>query len=151
GAALPANDLTAYLEQVSSTIETQLQLTRTGHQAGAEVQPFVDQLSAALESVSNLAPNELGQQVAVSLAREIGKAIGIALSGLRPVDGCCSFANTIADEAYRKYAKAACPSVGFIIKPAEADLSWHGVLSKVSGTTTLEERPAKTDVELILS
>src|SRR5262245_64725104 len=69
GAALPANDLTAYLEQVSSTIETQLQLTRTGHQAGAEVQPFVDQLSAALESVSNLAPNELGQQVAVSLAR----------------------------------------------------------------------------------
>jgi len=151
GAALPANDRPASLEQLSSTIEVQLQSMRTRHRAGAEVQPFVDQLSAALESARNAAPDDLGQKIVDSLIREIREAIGIALSGPRPVDGCCCFANTIAEEAYGKYAEAAFPSVGFSIKPADSDLSWHGFQSKVSGTTTLEERPAKTGVDLILS
>jgi len=151
GAALPANEMSAYLGQLTSTIETQLQAMRTGHRAGSAIEPFVDQLSAALQSVCSVAPNKLGKKLVASLIGEIGQAINTALSGTRPVDGCCGFVNAIAEEAYREHVGAACTSVAFTIKPAESDLGWHGVLSKVSGKTTLEDRPAKTDVNLMLS
>jgi hypothetical protein len=82
---------------------------------------------------------------------ELRAAITAALDGPRPVDGCCLFALEVADDAYRKYVKAARPTVSFAIRPAESDLSWHGVQSKVVGATTLQGRPERTSVDLTLS
>jgi hypothetical protein len=151
GAALPANDLAAFLTQLSSSIEAQLQFMRVTHQVGTEAQPFIDQLCAALETVCNSVPDMPGQEIVDTLVREIRNAITDAVSGPHPIDSCCKFAYTIARDAYRRYANTDCASVAFAIKPAESDLSWHGVQSKVSGTTTLEGRPANTSVELTLS
>lgn len=151
GAALPANDLAACLTQLSSSIEAQLQFMRVMHQVGADVQPFIDQLCAALETVRNSVPDISGQEIVDSLVRKICNAIADAVSGPPPIDGCCNFAYMIARDAYRRYANTDCTSVAFAIKPAESDLSWHGVQSKVGGTTSLEGRPANTSVELILS
>ena len=66
-------------------------------------------------------------------------------------NGCCLFALKVADDAYRRYAVASRPTVSFIIQPADSDLSWHGVQSKVAGATTLRGRPKVTSVDLTLS
>jgi hypothetical protein len=151
GAALPANDLTACLTELSGAIETQLQYMRTAHHAGEEVQPFVDRLCAKLESISNEVPKELAQEVAASFVSELRAAIAAALEHPHLVCGCCQFALEVADDAYRKYAVKARPRVGFAIKPAESDLPGHGVQSKIAGATTLKGRPRKTNVALTLS
>jgi hypothetical protein len=151
GAGLSANDLRGFSAELSGAIETQLQYMRTAHHAGEEVQPFVDQLCAKLESISNEVPGARAQKVAASLVSQLRAAIAAALERPPPVCGCCLFALEITNDAYRKYVGKARPKVGFAIRAAESDLSWHGVQSKIAGTTTLQERPGKTNVGLTLS
>lgn len=152
GAILTANDLTGCLEQISGCVETQLQYMRTAHHAGLESKPFVEQLCAALRSVSDGIPEALSQEVAASVVQEVCTAISLCIAtGPGPVDGCCLFAFKVADDAYSKYVMVGRPTVGFVVRPAESELSWHGVQSKVAGTTTLHGRPKVTNVDLVLS
>jgi hypothetical protein len=152
GAVLVANDLTGCLEQISGCVETQLQYMRTAHHTGLESQPFVEQLCATLKSVGNGIPEALSQNVAASVVQELCTAISAcAVAGPGPVDSCCLFALKVADDAYSQYVVVGPPTVSFAIRPADSDLSWHGVQSKIAGMTTLRGRPTVTSVDLVLS
>jgi hypothetical protein len=152
GAGLRANDLASFLDQLGSTVGTQLQHIRAAHRVGMNVQPFVSQLCTALAAVSKSMPGAHVQDIADSVVQDICTAITSCASGsTRPIDSCCQFAIAVADRAYAKHVRSCRRTVRFAIEPADSDLNWHGVQSKVAGTTTLRGRPAATDVKLTLS
>jgi hypothetical protein len=152
GDVLAANDLTGCLEQLTGFLETQLQYIRREHNSGLESRPFVEQLCVALESIGNGVPGARAKGIAARVVRELCIAISESAStSPGPAESCCLFAFQVTDDAYVRYAAASRPAVTFAIRPADSELSWHGIQSKIAGTTTLRGRPEVTRVDLMLS
>ncbi len=152
GAALRASDLGSCLNQLSSTIATQLRYIRTAHQVGTDAQPYIDQICESLRAITWSLPAPQRPGVADAVIREVCAAVtGCATNGPRPVDVCCQFALTVTEWAYAAHLNDRLPPLQFKIQPAESDLSWHGAQSKVAGETTLRGRPDATIVGLTLS
>jgi hypothetical protein len=152
GAALRASDLGSYLNLLSSTVAMQLRYIRATHRVGTDAQPYIDQLCEALKVITSTLPAPQRHGVAGAVVQEVCAAITECAAGApRSVDSCCQFALTVTESAYGKSLSSHLPILRFEIQPAESDLSWHGVQSKVAGATTLHSRPAATSVELMLS
>jgi hypothetical protein len=153
GAALRASDLGRCLDQLTSTVATQLPYIRTGHRVGMDAQPHIDQLCEALSAVPIGIPDPRQRSIAGAVVGEVCTAVtGFAGTNPRPVEGCCQFALTVTEGAYGERINGPLPKLRFEIQAAESELSWHhGAQSKVAGATTLRDRPAATSVGLTLS
>src|SRR5258708_1857952 len=100
GAALRASDLGTCLNQLSSTVATQLQYIRSAHRTGTDTQPYIEQLCEALKAImSGLpAPQRRGLDAAVrELCAAVTRCAGDEPS---PVDACCQFALSVTEWAH---------------------------------------------------